>query len=107
MEAKTIDDIFEHTSHYESRGNTIIVYHPVVKDMTESVLEEKLVFTAEDAEGTRYFGFFDPNIPDAKYFLASSKTSFHRSKFQEAEQDDAQEKRRGLSCRTARRQRTS
>jgi hypothetical protein len=78
-QAKTIDDIFEQMSHFESRGSNIIVTHPVVRNMTENVLEQKSQFTEspEIPEGTRYFGFFDPDILDATYTLASNKTSFH------------------------------
>ena len=95
-EAKTIDDIFEQMSHFESRGSNIVVTHPVVRDMTENVLEQKSQFTGspEIPEGTRYFGFFDPDILDTTYTLASSKTSFHQSKSDEVEQYGIQEQRR-------------
>ena len=95
-EAKTIDDIFEQMSHFESRGSNIVVTRPVVRDMTENVLEQKSQFTEspEIPEGTRYFGFFDPDILDATYTLASSKTSFHQAKSDEAGQYEVQEQRR-------------
>ena len=105
-EAKTIDDIFAQIGHFKSKGNNIVVTHPVVRDMTDDVLNQKWDFdpNAELAEGTRYFGFFDSDIPNASYLLASSKTSCHQARSDETEQYEVLEQRRNPFDKIAQRQ---
>lgn len=93
---KTIDDLFMEGRSFKSRGNTVKVTRPIVKDMTDAVLTQMGQFSKYPVilEGTRYFGFFDPNILDATYFLASSRSPFHRVVRKEAEQHDHDEQKR-------------
>ncbi|MFH1511133.1 MAG: hypothetical protein ABIF10_05560 [Candidatus Woesearchaeota archaeon] len=95
QKSKTIDDIFKKFANFRSRGSIVRTKSPVIRDITEQVLDEKSFFTAdpEIPKNTTYLGFFSPRFPDARYFIGSSKTSFYNWKKTESSMQRKREMR--------------